>query len=148
MEYLTTHDLVWVNNVVTGRVYPYDYVTLEAAMAGQYSYGQSRDIPGQAAALLERLLFKAPFAQGNRRTAFISTLTFLNANGYTISLEDQEAARVISELEQRLITSAQAIRRLAAPANGDLPVGVTLRKLIMHECRLHTEALKALAPGD
>ena len=29
MEYLTAHDLVWINEVVTGRVQPYNYVTLE-----------------------------------------------------------------------------------------------------------------------
>ena len=44
MEYLTVHDLVWINNTVTGEVNPYDYVTLEACMAAQYRYGNSQEI--------------------------------------------------------------------------------------------------------
>lgn len=148
MEYLTVHDLVWVNNVVTGSVQPYNYVTLEAAMAGQYRYGQSTDVPGQAATLLHSLLSKPPFAAGNRRTAFLSTLTFLNANGYATRVSDQESVQVIQELEQGRITSMQAILSLAAPADGHLPAGMTLRRLITHECNLHADALRALAAGD
>ena len=49
IEYLTTHDLVWINQTITGKVPSYDYVTLEAAMAGQYSYGESQNVAQQAA---------------------------------------------------------------------------------------------------
>jgi death-on-curing protein len=148
MEYLTTHDLVWVNNIVTGKVLPYNYVTLEAAMAGQYSYGESRNVVEQAAKLLERLVRTRPFAEGNRRTAFISALTFLNANGYATRASDAEAVQTILEMEQGAITPAQAVDQIAAPASSPLPVGLTLRKLITHECNHHTEALRALSPGD
>jgi death on curing protein len=148
MEYLTTHDLVWVNNIVTGKVQPYNYVTLEAVMAAQYSYGESRNVVEQAAKLLERLIHNAPFALGNRRTAFISTLTFLNANGYATRATDTEAVQTLKEMEQGLITPVQAIERIASPASNDLPVGVTLRKLITHECNHHVEALRVLSPGD
>jgi death-on-curing family protein len=148
MEYLTTHDLVWVNNIVTGKVQPYDYVTLEAVMAAQYSYGESQNVVEQAAKLLERMMGKAPFALGNRRMAFISTLTFLNANGYATYATDSEAVQTLKEMEQGLITPVQAIERIAAPASNNLPVGVTLRKLITHECNHHVEALRVLSPGD
>ena len=82
MEYLTTHDLVWINSTITGKVNAYNYVTLEAAMAGQYSYGDSHNVVPQAANLLDRLLCTRPFSEGNIRTAFIATLSFINANGY------------------------------------------------------------------
>jgi death-on-curing protein len=148
MQYLTTHDLVWVNELVTGQVVPYNYVTLEAAMAGQYRYGQSRDVPAQAAVLLERLLFKSPFARGNRRTAFVSLLTFLNANGYASLVDDVEAAAIVLSVEAGQRTAAEAVALIAAPAADALPSDLTLRKLITHEFNLHTAALRALTPGD
>lgn len=148
MQYLTTHDLIWINQTVTGQVQPFNYVTLEAAMAGQYSYGQSRDVPNQAAILLERLMFSSPFALGNRRTAFVSTLAFLHSNGYALQVSDVEAARAILELERGNLTPMQAIHRLAAPAEEGHSSELTLRTRIAHEFNQHTEALKALSPGD
>ena len=115
MDYLTTHDLVWINNTLTGKVNPYDYVTLEAAMAGQYSYGQSHDVPGQAAIMLERLLSKRPFSEGNIRTAFIATLSFLNANGYATRVDDTEAAAIVRGVASGDKSSTQAVQELAAP---------------------------------
>jgi death-on-curing protein len=148
MEYLTVHDLVWINNTVTGKINRYDYVTLEAAMAGQYRYGDSQEVPMQAAQLLERLLFRAPFENGNRRTAFIATLTFLNANGYATLANDSEAVQTLQRVERCELTPRAAMLALAAPAKDPLPADLTLRKLITLECNLHTEALKALAEQD
>lgn len=148
MEYLTTHDLVWINTTVTGKTLRYNYVTLEAAMAAQYSYGESYDVPGQAAGMLECLLFKPPFEYGNRRVAFIAVLTFLNANGFATKASDAEAAQALLQVAQRKLSSLDAIESLAAPAEGALPSGLTLRKLISHECNLHVDALQALTLGD
>ncbi len=147
MEYLTVYDLVWINSAVTGKVNPYNYVTLEAAMAGQYSYGQSQDVPTQAANLLERLLTRKSYQSGNRRTALIATLTFLNANGYDTRASDAEAAEIVRAVDVRQTTAPDAIARLAAPAAQPL-TGVTLRKLIAHECNAHCDALKLLAEND
>jgi death-on-curing family protein len=152
MQYLTTHDIVWINNSVTGTTLPYNYVTLESAMAGQYSYGQSQDVPGQAANLLKRLITTPPFASGNKRTALIAALAFLNANGYTTSVTDEEAAAIVSKLASGEMTPQQAIASLCAPDEATLQSGlsgaVSLRKLISHECNAHAEALSLLAAGD
>jgi prophage maintenance system killer protein len=148
MEYLTTHDIVWVNNTVTGTVNRFNYVTLEAAMAAQYQYGKSTDVPVQAAHLLDHLLNTPPFLAGNRRTAFICTLTFLNANGYATKLKDDAAAQLVLDVQQRRRTPAEAIAELAAPAQTPLAGGIALRKLITHECNLHVDALKILSEGD
>ena len=148
MEYLTTHDLVWINNVVTGAVNPFNYGPLEAAMASQYGYGDSRNVEGQAANFLDHLLFTAPFASGNRRTAFIATLTFLNANGFATKVSDPEATQIVQAVAQRERTPQEAIAALAAPAKEPLPPGITLRALITHECNLHANALKLLSEGD
>jgi len=148
MEYLTTHDLIWINEMVTGKIQPYNYVTLEACMAGQYSYGVSTEVVPQAATLLERLLHKSPFLEGNRRTAFIATLTYLNANGYTLKVDDVQAVQAIAAVVEGRITPLQAITEMATPAEHALPGGLTLRKLIMHECNLHADALRALGTND
>ena len=148
MEYLTTHDLVWINNALTGAVSSYNYVTLEAAMAGQYRYGDSKDTLEQAATLLRRLLDTAPFQKANRRTAFIALLSFLNANGYATRLNDSDAAALLRDVAEGRKTAADAVTELAAPASGELPGRLTLRKLITHECNLHSEALQFLTAGD
>lgn len=148
MVYLTVHDLVWINNIITGKVNTYDYVTLEATMAGQYSYGDSRDVPAQAAILMDQLLKKAPFREGNRRTALIATLSFLNANGFATAVADAEAAQLFRETASRSRQAQQAIEVLAAPAHEALPADTTLRKLITHECNAHVDALKLLAADD
>lgn len=148
MEYLTTHDLVWINEVVTGRIQPYNYVTLEAVMAGQYAYGKSDDALTQAATLLERLLTKTPFLEGNRRTALIATLTFLNANGYAVEAGDAQIAPLIEAAAEGRVAALQAVSDIARPAEANLPKGVTLRKLITHECNLHTNALSLLTAND
>ena len=148
MEYLTTHDIIWINTSVTGTPQGFDYVTLESVMAGQYSYGESNDAPLQAAAMLQRLLAKKPFSAGNKRTAFIATLTFLNANGYATIVADTVAAQLIDEVASGERPPADAINVLTAPAQGGFPGNVTLRRLITHECNLHVEALKTLTHND
>lgn len=148
MEYLTTHDLVWINSAITGTAEPYNYVTLEAAMAGQYSYGESRDVAVQASNLFSTLLFKAPFAAGNARTALVAALTFLNANGYSICVTDAEAAGIVKSVSSRQIAPAQAITSLCVPAQTGSTPRVTLRQLIALECNAHREALELLSGGD
>jgi death on curing protein len=148
MEYLTTHDLVWINTTITGRVNAYDYVTLEAAMAGQYSYGDSHNVPLQAANLLDRLLKNRPFSEGNIRTAFVATLSFLNANGYATAVDDAAAAAIVSEVATCRKSPSQAISELAAPAAEPLASTFTLRTLISHECNHHADAIALLESND
>ena len=147
MEYLTNHDLFWVNQIVTGTVNTYNYFALEAACAGQYAYGTSTDVPAQAATLLDRLLNKAPFQNGNRRTAYIATLTFLNANGYATTVDDDEAVRLMTNVAGNASLALDVVMSLAAPAKESL-TAIPMRQLITHECNHHARALTLLAEGD
>lgn len=147
MEYMTNHDLFWVNQIVTGKVNAYNYFALEAACAGQYAYGASDDVPSQAATLLDRLLHKSPFVAGNRRTAYIATLTFLNANGYATTVEDEEAVRLVQAAATRTSSSLDVVKALSAPAKQAL-TAIPMRQLITHECNHHARALTLLAEGD
>ncbi len=148
MEYLTTHDLVWINSSITGKVNPYNYVTLEAAMAGQYSYGDSHNVTVQAAQILDRLLCTHPFAEGNVRTAFIATLSFLNANGYATTADDAAASAIVTAVAAGRKTAHEAVAEMSAPAAELIASTITLRKLIAHEINHHLEALKLLAESD
>ena len=147
MEYLTNHDLFWVNQIVTGTVNTFNYFALEAACAGQYAYGASADVPAQAATLLDRLVNKAPFLTGNRRTAFIAMLTFLNANGYATIVDDDEAVRLMTAVAARTALPLDAVNALASPAKESL-TAIPMRQLITHECNHHARALALLALGD
>lgn len=147
IDYLTTHDIVWINHTVTGKVNRFDYIQLEAAMAAQYQYGDSRDVPVQAANFLQTLLSRPAFACGNLQTAFIATLTFLNANGYATRVGDADAAHLILEVANGQRLAPDAIAALAAPAENPIS-GIPLRALITHECNLHLEALKILADAE
>lgn len=148
MHYLSVHDLVWINTTVTGKTLRYDYARLEAAIAAQYSYGYSRDVPRQAACFLETLLYKPAFEYGNRRTAFIALTTFLNANGYALKVDDRQAAEILLRVAQGEKTGADAVEELARSADISLHPGVTLRHLVTYICNEHAEALKHLTAGD
>lgn len=146
MEYLTTHDIAWINTVVTGEVLPFNYIALESAMAGQYRYGNSHDVLAQAATFLRRLLFSPPFAKGNRRTALIATLTFLNRNGYRTAVADEELVRILGDLERGVIDAHQAVEQMVVPA--ETQIQESLRAFVQNECLRHAKALQLALPGD
>lgn len=147
MEYLTVHDLVWINNTLTGKVNPYDYVTLEACMAAQYRYGNSQDVALQAAALVEKLLAKQPFGTGNLSTALIALLTFLNANSYVTTATEEQLANTIHALVGGQTTAIEAVRSISAPAKNTGASALALRRLITLECNTHATALQHLEDG-
>lgn len=89
MFYLTVHDLVWINAGFCGPDVPFDYERLEACMAAQYGYGDSRDLLGQAAAFAETCLRSDTFREGNLRTGLAAVGMFLQANGAPLQPQDQ-----------------------------------------------------------
>ena len=61
-----------------------------ASPANRYHYGRERDIVTLAVGLLFSLARNHPFEQGNKRTAFVSAVTFLEMNGFTLAPSDTE----------------------------------------------------------
>ncbi len=92
MFYLTVHDIVWVNELICGAGVPFDYELLEACMAAQYGYGDSRDVLGQAGAFAEKMIRTVPFREGNLRTGLVCVTMFLTGN--RLSLEP-DASRLL-----------------------------------------------------
>ena len=64
-------------------------------------------IQDQAAAYLFHLAMNHPFVDGNKRTAFAVMVTFLDLNGYTLNLSQEEAYNLVIGIVQREITKEE-----------------------------------------
>lgn len=96
-EYLDLEDLLAIHAAITGDDAVRDYGLLQSAAArpattvfGEPAYAT---IWEQAAALLESLARNHAFIDGNKRTAWTATWTFLGINGHTLDVGfDQHTA--------------------------------------------------------
>ena len=148
IHYLSTHDFVWINTTVTGKTLEFDYEALEECMAAQYSYGDSTNVPGQAAFTLHKVLTRRPFEGGNLRTGFLAFLAFLTANRYGVKGEDARLAELIRSAAGGGISSDDVVAEVAEPTELALRPGVTLRTLVTHLINERREVLRLLAAGD
>jgi len=78
---------------------------LESALArpqNAFAYGEE-DMVALAVRLMAGIARAHAFEQGNKRTAFVAMVQFLNANGLDMAIEDTTswADRVISLIEHR-----------------------------------------------
>src|SRR6266705_1029148 len=74
-----------------------DYGLLEAALYRPQT-GYYADLVGEAAALWESLAQNHPFIDGNKRTAFAVTYTFLIVNGARLAADARETYVFIARL--------------------------------------------------
>lgn len=74
-----------------------DHGQLEAALFRMQS-GYYPDLIGEAAALWESLSQNHPFIDGNKRTAFACTYTFLAINGVEITADAKSVYAFLSDL--------------------------------------------------
>ena len=96
---------------------------LESALArpqNAFAYGEE-DIVVLAVRLMDGLAQGHAFEQGNKRTAFVAMVQFLNANGYEIAIEDSLpwAEEIIRLVEHRSTEEdfARAIRPFVVPSS-------------------------------
>ena len=94
---------------------------LESALArpqNAFAYGEE-DMVVLAVRLMAGIARAHAFEQGNKRTAFVAMVQFLNANGLDVAIEDTEtwADRVISLIEHRSTEEdfADALRPYVVP---------------------------------
>jgi len=75
---------------------------LEGALArpAQYAHYQQADLALQAAVLAHGIAETQPFIDGNKRTALVAMLTFLEINGYRPRATDRELAEWIISLSR------------------------------------------------
>ena len=148
IRYLTVHDLVWVNNVVTGKKLNFDYEKLEACMAAQYQYGDSSNVKKQAAYFLQKLLTKPAFECGNKRTAFIATGVFLLCNGFFMKAQGDQLASIFQRYIQGELNANDVIEMLVDSAQTNQLDDVTIREMITLLCSQESETLQHLARED
>ncbi len=56
------------------------------------------DLAAQAATLLWGIAENQPFVDGNKRTALVVTLTFLELNGYVVDLSEDERVELMLDI--------------------------------------------------
>ena len=61
----------------------------------------------QAAAYLFHLAMNHPFVDGNKRTAFAIMVTFIELNGYTLNLSQEQAYNLVIGVVQREMTKEE-----------------------------------------
>ncbi|MEV7373095.1 type II toxin-antitoxin system death-on-curing family toxin [Streptomyces sp. NPDC090301] len=89
-----------------------------AAMFGEEAYP---DLLDKAAALLQSLAVNRPFLDGNKRTAWLSCVTFLAMNGVQLRPDIDTAERLVIAVATGEIDEVKAISHgLREPADTDV----------------------------
>lgn len=145
MRYLTNHDLVWINYTVTGRKYPFSYAALEASMAAQYTYLSTQSPVDLASALMRSLITDTPFAQGNRRTAFVAAMVFLEANGFATHEDALLMSKTLLATETGSSGSQQAFDIVKPVEDSNAPQTSSLREMTAQVCTRYSDALRVMA---
>lgn len=103
-DYLTLADVMAIHAdqiaVYGGAAGLRDPGQLEAALFRPQS-GYYADVIAEATALWESLSQNHPFVDGNKRTAFAATFTFLAINGVNLTADANEAWGFLSRLYDR-----------------------------------------------
>ena len=89
---------------------------LESAVmkAQTAAYYGSADVAEQAALLAIGISQNQPFLDGNKRAAYISLVTFLELNGWTLAVSNLEIAKSLIAVAERDGTLAEATSAFAA----------------------------------
>jgi death-on-curing protein len=103
VRYLTVEEVLEINTeVMGGRHALRDRGLLESAVArpqaSAFGADAYPDLASKAAALLHSLVLNHPFVDGNKRTAVLATLVFLDLNGYVVCWDRQEALEFVLRL--------------------------------------------------
>lgn len=103
MRYLAVEEVLEINaEVMGGRHALRDRGLLESAVArpqaSAFGADAYPDLASKAAALLHSLVFNHAFVDGNKRTAVLATLVFVDLNGYVIRWDQREALDFVLRL--------------------------------------------------
>ncbi len=101
--YISAEQVILINERVTqSHGLLRDRNALESALARPYTaaFYEQADVIRQAAGLIEGIAMNHPFIDGNKRTAMITGLDFLESNGYILR---REASREIGQKIESLV---------------------------------------------
>ncbi len=114
---LALHDRVLV--LFGGAEGVRDDALLESALARPrqlWVYAESPGTMAMAAAYTAGIVRNHPFADGNKRTAFLVGVLFLELNGYSFSASEEEAAKAVIDLASGVLSEAGYIAFLRTNA--------------------------------
>ena len=108
MRYLSVEEVIEINaQVMGGKHVLRDRGLLESAAArpqtSAFGADAYPDLAAKAAALLHSLVLNHPFIDGNKRTAVLATLVFLDLNGYVVRWDQREALDFMLRLAQHQV---------------------------------------------
>jgi len=108
MRYLSVEEVLEINaQVMRGKHVLRDRGLLESAAArpraSAFGTDAYPDLAAKAAALLHSLVLNHPFIDGNKRTAVLATLVFLDLNGYVVRWDQREALDFMLRLAQHQV---------------------------------------------
>ena len=108
MRYLSVEEVLEINaQVMGGKHVLRDRGLLESAVArpqaSAFGADAYPDLAAKAAALLHSLVLNHPFIDGNKRTAVLATLVFLDLNGYVVRWDQREALDFMLRLAQHQV---------------------------------------------
>ncbi len=124
MNYLTVQDVLFLNLKLTGSPQAFEYERLEEATFYQYAPGQSTDLAKQCARFLTGFVKMRPFESGNEATAFAGLVVFLEANGKSLQLSDDEAAGWVAALLNVRDLAEEAIKERLVDSHAHIEHGV------------------------
>jgi death-on-curing protein len=118
MRYLTADEVLQINGLVMGGKHALrDWGLLESAVARPQVSALGADAyPGvvtQAAALLHSLVLNHRFVDGNKRTAVLAMLVFVDLNGYVVQWEQDEALDFVLRLAEGQLEFEEVIAFLS-----------------------------------
>ena len=79
-----------------------------------YAYGNDPDTIDMAAAYMVGIVRNHPFVDGNKRTAFVVGILFLEINGHRFAATEEDATHAVLGLADGTIDEASFIRWLRA----------------------------------
>lgn len=82
-----------------------------------YSYGEAPDTVDMAAAYTVGIVRNHPFVDGNKRTAFVVGVLFLEINGYRFTASEEDATKAVLGLAAGTLDETSFIRWLRANAS-------------------------------
>ena len=108
MRYLTTEEVLEINaEVMGGRHVLRDRGLLESAVsrpqASAFGADAYPDLVCKASALLHSLVLNHAFLDGNKRTAVLSTLVFLDLNDHIVRWNQEEALHFVLDIAEHQI---------------------------------------------
>lgn len=116
IHYLTVQDILWINHEVSNCVNTFKHAQLEEATFYQYGYGESQNVIEQAGHFLQGFIRLRPFEAGNRATAFIAVIAFLEINGFEISLSPGLALDWVMGVAEKKRSGLEAVKEIATPS--------------------------------